>query len=185
MTVSVPGREAAAGLLLVGLGTPSELTTLAVAAARLAAAADLTLRCLDRWEDPDAALGALAAGGSAGGPARTGRWLGALPLDPGLPLAAGGSWAEALGAWRQPALLVVRGEQIATGLPAAGTALLQRWQVPLVGLVQAGGDWSPGQRRRDGLPWLGWLPAEGDADPEALQELLAVLQRRWRWIAAD
>ena len=117
----------------------------------------------DRWQhlgpgdDPNSALQQLQApnGDSASGarPALLG-----LPLDPGLPLACGGHWAEALGAWRQPALLVCAAEQLQTGVPAAMTALLERWQVPLVGLVQWGEPWAWAERRRDGLPWLGALP---------------------------
>jgi hypothetical protein len=118
----------------------------------------------DRWQhlgpgdDPNSALQMLQApnGDSASGvrPALLG-----LPLDPGLPLACGGHWAEALGAWRQPALLVCAAEQLQTGVPAAMTALLERWQVPLVGLVQWGEPWAWAERRRDGLPWLGALQA--------------------------
>ncbi|MEA5417476.1 hypothetical protein VB757_20390, partial [Synechococcus sp. BA-132 BA5] len=79
------------------------------------------------------------------------------------------------------------GEQMATGLPAAGAALLERWRVPLVGLVQVGGDWQPLQRRRDGLAWLGWLP---DADEEngeaeaAMAALQQVMRGRWRMLQA-
>jgi hypothetical protein len=119
-------------------------------------------------------------------------WLAALPLDPGLGLDCGGSWAELLGAWRQPSLLVLEHVQLATGLPAAGTALLQRWQVPLVGLIQVGGPWNPVARRQDGLPWLGCLqelPVEqvdpsGGALTEVGDEELG-LRLRWRWAQLD
>jgi len=108
-------------------------------------------------------------------------WLASLPLDPGLALDGGGHWAELLGAWRQPSLLVLEHGQLATGMPAAGTALLQRWQVPLVGLIQWGGPWDPEARRRDGLPWLGCLaerPAQTLTDGG--DEALALrLLRRW------
>jgi hypothetical protein len=87
-------------------------------------------------------------------------WLAPLPLDPGLWL-PGGSWAEALGAWRQPCLLAFASSQLATGLPAAATALLERWSVPVAGLIQWGGDWDGSCRRADGLPWLGRLGAGG------------------------
>ena len=33
--------------------------------------------------------------------------------------------------------------------------------MPLLGLIQWGGPWLAADRRRDGLPWLGWL-----ADPQ-------------------
>ncbi len=108
-------------------------------------------------------------------------WLASLPLDPGLALDCGGNWAELLGAWRQPSLLVVEHDQLATGMPAAGTALLQRWQVPLVGLIQWGGPWDPEARRRDGLPWLGCLLEQpAVALSEGGDEALALrLVRRW------
>ena len=190
MTVSGIGAEPKGGLLLVGLGRQRELEGLAVVAARLAAAEGVAVRELAGAGDPDGGLAALTA--EAGGP-----WLAALPLDPGLPLERGGSWAEALGAWRQPCLLVVRGDQLDTGLPAAGAALLERWRVPLAGLLQVGGDWDPAERRRDGLAWLGWLPEIGEAEigeiagiaaiernEQAMAALQQVLRGRWRVLQA-
>jgi hypothetical protein len=177
MSVSGTETERSGGLLLVGLGLRRELELLAAVAGRLAAAEGVALRELAGSDDPDAGLAALTAG--AAGP-----WLAALPLDPGLPLARGGSWAEALGAWRQPCLLVVRGEQMETGLPAAGAALLERWRVPLAGLVQVGGDWQPSERRRDGLAWLGWLPESGAENEAAMAALQQVLRGRWRVLQA-
>ncbi len=184
MSVSGAEIERRDGLLLVGLGLRRELEGLAAVAARLAAAEGVALRQLAGAGDPDAGLTALTAGAAA-------PWLAALPLDPGLPLERGGSWAEALGAWRQPCLLVLRGEQMATGLPAAGSALLEHWRVPLAGLVQVGGDWQPALRRRDGLPWLGWLPETGVESGEAAEEagaamaaLRQVLRSRWRVLQA-
>ena len=188
MSVSGFGAGPKGGLLLVGLGRQQELEGLAAVAARLAAAEGVALRALAAAGDPDAGLAALtgAATGAAAGP-----WLAALPVDPGLPLERGGSWAEALGAWRQPCLLVVRGEQLDTGLPAAGAALLERWRVPLAGLMQVGGDWQPTERRRDGLPWLGWLPesggesgAESEEAGAAMAALRQVLRGRWRVLQA-
>jgi hypothetical protein len=180
MSVSGFGAEPKGGLLLVGLGRQRELKGLAAVAARLAAAEGVALRELAGAADPDASLAALTAEAEA-------PWLAALPLDPGLPLARGGSWAEALGAWRQPCLLVLRGEQMATGLPAAGTALLEQWRVPLMGLVQVGGNWHPLKRRRDGLPWLGWLPESGKENEQAgvaMAALQQVLRGRWRVLQA-
>ncbi|MDM7953598.1 MAG: hypothetical protein QUV07_10360 [Cyanobium sp. CZS 25K] len=187
MTVSGIGAEPKGGLLLVGLGRQRELEGLAAVAARLAAAEGVALRQLAGAGDPDGALAALTSEEAAA----AGPWLAALPVDPGLPLERGGSWAEALGAWRQPCLLVVRGEQLDTGLPAAGAALLERWRVPLAGLLQVGGDWQPMLRRRDGLPWLGWLPEIGEGSGEAREEagaamaaLQQVLRGRWRVLQA-
>ena len=117
---------------------------------------------------PDAALAALAAGPPG---------LVPLPRDPGLPLADGRHWAAALGAWRQPALVLLAAEQLDTGLPAALTALLQQRQVPCLGLVQWGGSWRPEQRRLEGLPWLGWLSAP--ASDEQAAALASACAARW------
>ncbi|MCS5700138.1 hypothetical protein NZK32_13930 [Cyanobium sp. FGCU-52] len=111
-------------------------------------------------ETPDQALARLRSSGSS--------WIAALPCDPGLPLVAGGSWAEALGAWCQPVLLLVPADQLASGLPAAGAALLRQWGVPLVGLLQWDGPWSPVARRADGLPWLGCAAELDDAELQLL-----------------
>lgn len=117
---------------------------------------------------PDAALAALAAGPPG---------LVPLPRDPGLPLADGRHWAAALGAWRQPVLVLLAAEQLDTGLPAALTALLQQRQVPCLGLVQWGGSWRPEQRRLEGLPWLGWLSAP--ASDEQAAALASACAARW------
>lgn len=115
-------------------------------------------------------------------------WLLPLPLDPGADLAASGCWADALAAWRQPALLLLPAAMPgqapqASGLARAYGALLRSAGVPLLGLVQLGGFWDPDARRQDGLPWLGWLPAD-DAQPDvrddALEALRQVCRRRWR-----
>jgi hypothetical protein len=100
-------------------------------------------------------------------------WLAPLPLDPGLWL-PGGSWAEALGAWRQPCLLAFASSQLATGLPAAATALLERWSVPLVGLIQWEGEWDGACRRADGLPWLGRLGADAPGEAAAMDAAIEV-----------
>ena len=117
---------------------------------------------------PDAALAALAAGPPG---------LVPLPLDPGLPLADGRHWAAALGAWRQPVLVLLAPEQLDTGLPAALTALVQQWQVPCLGLVQWGGSWRPEQRRLEGLPWLGGFSAS--ASDEQAAALASACAARW------
>ena len=157
---------------------------LPAAADRLAHLLGLPVRTIDGLVHPQQAMAQLSRCPDP--------WLAALPLDPGLGLDSGGSWAELLGAWRQPSLLVLDHIQLATGLPAAGTALLQRWQVPLVGLIQWGGPWNPVARRQDGLPWLGCLagqPAEqvdssGVSLTEVEDETLG-LRLRWRWAQLD
>ncbi len=80
-----------------------------------------------------------------------------LLVDPGLSLEDGSCWAEALGAWRQPTVVVLGAGQLRSGLPAAMTALLRQAAVPLAGLVQWGLPWEPERRRREALPWLGAL----------------------------
>lgn len=131
-------------------------------------------------DDPAAALAALAE--------RPGGWLLPLPLDPGEDLDGPGCWAEALAAWRQPTVLLLRAEWPPAGAARAYGALLQAAGVPLLGLVQLGGLWRPDQRRSDGLPWLGWLPpgsawdgAEADAAGAVLREASL---RRWRALSA-
>lgn len=129
--------------------------------------------------------------GGGGSNANSSGGLACLPFDVGLPLADGRCWAEALGAWRQPCLLVLSAAQLRTGLPAAGCALLRQGRVPLLGLLQWGTPWDQQARRRDGLPWLGLLrdPEAGDPPlaPSRLEEqlqaqlgLAGALARRWR-----
>lgn len=109
-----------------------------------------------------------------------GGWLSSLPLDPGQALADGSTWAEALGAWCQPALVIIGAHQISSGAAASTTALLRQWHVPLLGLLQWGGSWKAESRRRDGLPWLGRLEeapvAEGS---DSAHEQAELLLRRW------
>jgi hypothetical protein len=162
--------------VLVCLSTPSDPTApaalLPVVAQRLSEATGIPLRLIRQPHAPPEALADLL---TAPGP-----WLAPLPLDPGLAMAQG-SWAEALGAWRQPTLLVVDQGQLLTGLPAAATALLERWSVPLLGLIQWEGRWDASERRRDGLSWLGQLGdaevPDPDADPAAL---LRLSWNQWR-----
>ena len=147
-------------LVLLTLGTSQDPTgptqLLPVVANRLGGLTGLPLASIP---DPSAAASALARLTAEPAP-----WLAPLPLDPGLWL-PGGSWAEALGAWRQPSLLAFSASQLATGMPAAATALLQRWNVPLAGLIQWEGSWDGASRRADGLPWLGRLGPEVQVRP--------------------
>ena len=134
----------------------------------------------DPQADPQAAMAQLAAEPQG--------WLLTLGLDPGAGLALPGCWSEALGAWRQPALLQLPAAEAESGLPRAYTALLVAAGVPLVGLVQLGGPWQPERRRVDGLPWLGWLPAEtplaGSLEEEAAEALRLHLLARWQLSSA-
>jgi len=172
------GHESAGGvgwtprLVLVALGDPADPAAPALLLSRVAGRlSDLTgvpLRAIAQPDPPAPALAALLA--------EPGPWLAPLSIDPGLALAAG-TWAEALGAWRQPTLLVVDQATLATGIPAAATALLERWSVPLLGLLQWGGSWDATLRRRDGLPWLGCLAPDEITDRDA--DLTTLLRLRW------
>jgi hypothetical protein len=166
------GPPPARRLVVATLAAADPALLLPPVAQRLAALTGVPLVSIPAPGHPPQALAALAALG--------GGWLAPLPLDVGLSLEQG-SWAEALGAWRQPTLLVWAAPQLATGLPAAATALMERWAVPLVGLLQWGGDWEGRGRRQDGLPWLGRLAEQPQADNGGEEEaLLAALERRWR-----
>ena len=112
------------------------------------------------WVDPARLLAAASE--------QPGPWLWPLASDPGAFLGDAGCWAEALGAWRQPTLLLIPAAAASTGPAAAYAALLQRQGVPLIGLIQWGGPWLAADRRRDGLPWLGWLA--DPQDPAASQD---------------
>lgn len=159
-----------ASLVLLSCGARAQIAALqSAAAARLAQALQLSLHHgLPGSDNTSTAQQALAALPPAS--------LAPLCLDPGLPLGAGhGHWAGQLGAARQPCLLLLSAEQAASGVPAAATALLLQWHVPLVGLAQWGGPWEAEARRHDALPWLGWLD-DAAADTAAL-----VLSTRLRW----
>ena len=154
------GLREAGPLLLVAAGGPSEVAErLARTATAVAAALALPLLPeLAPLQVPDLALEALAGGQSPVG-------LACLGVDPGMALVDGLPWAQALGAWRQPTLLLVEAHQLAAGTAAATTALLRQHGAPLRGLIQWGSPWQAELRRRDGLPWLGALGlADEDAD---------------------
>ena len=175
MTLSLPGRQRP--LVLGGAGAAA-----AVAALQAEAGPPLALALGLPWgnplaiEQPPQSLASLAEQGPG---------LVPLPLDPGLVLQGFGHWAEALGAWRQPVLLLVppaASAGAAAGAARAYHALLQAAGVPLLGLVQVQGNWQPEQRRCDGLPWLGWLAPEGDPEPDVA--LRAAATARWRAVSA-
>ncbi len=86
-------------------------------------------------------------------------------------------WVVDLGAWRQPTLLLLDGTARPASQGALHEALLRLHRVPILGLLQVGGDWDDLGRRRDGLPWFPPL-AEAAADPHELLSLLEVRRRR-------
>lgn len=160
--------------MVVGSGLEASFTTdgpTESAARCLAGTLGLSHHPITDPQSPHQQMGELQA--AAGG------WLASLPLDPGQSLSEGGTWAEALGAWRQPTLLIIGSQQLSSGAAASTTALLRQWRVPLLGLLQWGGPWGPEMRRRDGLPWLGCLedPAVDGAD--SAEQLVDLLRRRW------
>jgi len=84
--------------------------------------------------------------------------------DSAVTFSDGGSWLESLGAWRKPIVLLVKGlpSGEVSGQAAAYFALAKSLKVPVIGLVQLGGNWEPKQRSLDGLPWCGCLLEESD-----------------------
>ena len=93
----------------------------------------------------------------------------------------GGCWLDALADWRQPLVLMVAGEAGGgvAGAAAAYAALCHQLGAPLIGLVQIGSQWNRLQRRRDGLPWIGWIPAAETPERElALDHLVQHLSQR-------
>jgi hypothetical protein len=165
----LPATGLPVSVLLTACGTDAAVAArLAAVGPALAAALAVPLGPPLAGEDPTPVLAAFAC--------RGGTALVPLALDAGRPLAAGGCWAEALAAWRQPVLLLIAADQLESGVAAGATALLQQAGVPLLGLIQVGGAWCPDRRRGDGLPWLGAIsPADGAADGVAG---LALLVRR-------
>ncbi len=162
-------------LVLAGAG-PGGLAALPQAAPRLQsllalpATTELSQLAAQSVE-PDQLMAALQ--GHRGGA------LVALEQDPGRWLPAGTRWAEVLGAWRQPTLLLVTADDATSGLAAAYTALLDRSAVPLLGLVQWGGSWDGPARACEGLPWLGVLQP-GDHGAAGAEVLLEALKLRWQ-----
>ncbi|MEB3325722.1 MAG: hypothetical protein VKM17_10370 [Cyanobacteriota bacterium] len=177
-----PGEAAPAalsapmGVVVVGSGSEASFRSAdgptELAARRLARVLALPYRPIADPADPHRQLRHLQS--------TPGGWLSSLPLDPGQALADGSTWAEALGAWCQPALVILGAHQLSSGAAASTTALLRQWHVPLLGLLQWGGSWKAKSRRRDGLPWLGRLEeapvAEGS---DSAHELAELLLRRW------
>ena len=146
-----PNQENSPRLVLTGCGTTRELEALLESVTPpVARLLRIPRRAIANIADPHAALSGLSSSSNG--------WLADLPIDPGVPLTGLGNWAEALGAWRQPTLLVLDKHQMEAGLAAAYQALMRQSAVPLLGLIQWQGEWKQDSRKADGLPWLGWLP---------------------------
>ncbi|WP_320668037.1 hypothetical protein [Prochlorococcus sp. MIT 1307] len=85
--------------------------------------------------------------------------------DPAINYCYRGSWLEALAAWREPTILMASSDSSGemTGCASAYVALCQVLSVPLLGIIQVGGVWTPLHRKLDGLPWCGLIPgSEGN-----------------------
>ena len=110
---------------------------------------------------------------------RDGPRLVRLAGDSGRVAVDGSCWIDALGAWRVPTLLLATplADGAIPGVVPAYLALCQSRRVPLIGLIQIGGAWRLTERRRDGLPWSGWMADQGN---EGLDALVTVLQRQLR-----
>lgn len=156
--------------LLVGAGPLPELR-MRDACTALAESLGLELRHISEGESPQRWLSDPAAR----------RGLIRLSGDAARQRPEGGNWLDALADWRHPLLLMVVGEPGGgvAGSAAAYTALCHQLGAPLMGLIQIGSTWNRLQRRRDGLPWIGWIPAPGEPERElALDHLVQELRRR-------
>lgn len=164
------------GVVVVGSGSEASFRSAdgptELAARRFARTLSLPYRPIAEPAAPHRQLRQLQ--GTSGG------WFASLPLDPGQALMDGSTWAEALGAWCQPALVIIGAQQLSSGAAASTTALLRQWRVPLLGLLQWGGSWKAESRRRDGLPWLGRLEeAPATEGNDTAHELADLLLHRW------
>ena len=156
--------------LLVGAGPLPELR-MREACTALAESLGLELSHISEGESPQQWLSDPSAR----------RGLIRLSGDAARQLPEGGSWLDALADWRHPLLLMVVGEPGGgvAGSAAAYTALCHQLGAPLMGLIQIGSAWNRLQRRRDGLPWIGWIPAPGEPERGlALDHLVQELRRR-------
>ncbi|MCP9884610.1 hypothetical protein KBY97_05660 [Synechococcus sp. ATX 2A4] len=163
-------------LVLAGAG-PRGLAALPLAAPRLQSflALPATAELSDlgaRSAEPDQLMAALQS--------QQGGALVALEEDPGRWLPVGTRWAEVLGAWRQPTLLLIAADDAGNGLAAAYAALLERSAVPLLGLVQWDGSWDGPARSCEGLPWLGGLQPAGSSCASGAEVLVEALKLRWQ-----
>ena len=158
-------------LVVIGAGALPELS-MREGVQSLAAALGLPLQTVAAGACADSVLDALEGAPPA---------LIRLAGDAGCLLPHRRSWLEALGAWRSPTLILGMpgADGLIPGVVPAFLALCKVHKVSLLGLAQLGGPWTPADRRRDGLPWLGCLaPHAGQNADVALDELSTLIRLR-------
>ena len=86
----------------------------------------------------------------------------------------GGTWLEALAAWKAPVILFVlpASDGMVGGEASAYVALCKQLSVNLIGLVQVGGPWDSHKRKLDGLPWCGFFPSDLLNQSPSIQSLI-------------
>tara|TARA_Y100001968_G_scaffold161721_1_gene147910 strand:+ start:6377 stop:6907 length:531 start_codon:yes stop_codon:yes gene_type:complete len=145
---------------IVGVGDISneEISIGSLALSRFWAGSFRKLSCN---ESPDEVISSLSKDVVEGG-------LFQLIGDASFVKADGCSWLEALGAWKIPTILMVlsRSDGQVPGTSSAYVALCKYLSIPLIGIVQLGGDWDSKRRSLDGLPWCGNIPIKKIRDVE-------------------
>ena len=166
-------------LVLLGAGPLPELS-MRCGAETLSDTLGLPLTTVAEGQSPDPSLVNLMASPHS---------LIRLAGDPGSLHHEGNSWMDALAAWNCPVILLgsPRPDGVMPGTIPAFTALCETRGMVLLGLIQLGGSWIPEVRKRDGLPWLGWLsdtpldrnrPDHCDAAVEAVDRLSIIIRSR-------
>ena len=110
------------------------------------------LRELSIEEDPNKVLKDLTQGNE----------LAKLNGDAAMLHYSGLSWLEAVGFWKLPVILMTSVSEAGKipGSASAYVCLCKSFSVPLLGIVQLGGDWNFKERKLDNLPWCGFIPNE-------------------------
>ena len=86
----------------------------------------------------------------------------------------GGSLLESLGDWQKPVILLASPASSGhiPGTISAHVSLCKSYSVPLVGIIQLGGEWDSKKRSVDCLPWRGFIPS-------------ALLKKDFNWESAS
>ncbi len=113
-----------------------------------------------------------------------------LDGDPAVSKTNGGSWLEALGSWKKLAILFtspLHDSNEIGGVAAAYVALCEKLEVPLVGIIQVGGEWNESLRKKEGLPWCGKISLKSKSGKvhndeisnhyEELKEIIIILKK--------